>query len=100
MAVANSGGRPPHVKLGLSPRQQRQQQQDIWEGEEAGYGAESLWGLHWWRRPEGLLVLWVLTALLVALLAIGAAGGKCACGAWNPEVHRQAALSCLPMLAS
>jgi hypothetical protein len=81
--VAN-GGDPsssslPHIKLGLSPRQlhQKQQQQhqyDDWE--EAEYGAESLWGLHWWRRPEGLLVLWVLSAMLVALLAIGAAGGE------------------------
>lgn len=78
-AVANGGGpssgRPPHIKLGLSPRQQRQQQQQYDDWEEAEYGAESLWGLHWWRRPEGLLVLWLLTAMLVALLAMGAAGG-------------------------
>lgn len=32
-----------------------------------------------WRRPEGLMILWLLTALLVGIIAGAATGGTVAC---------------------
>lgn len=32
-----------------------------------------------WRRPEGLMILWLLTALLVGIIAGATTGGRAAC---------------------
>lgn len=58
--------RPMSGRSGGSPRGGRG------GGEEAGDSPVRLW-----RRPEGLLVGWVLATVLTALIAVGASAGVC-----------------------
>lgn len=69
---------PQHLGVGVADyRPDNDSANEEWDGSDGDgyYGADQAARL--WQRPEGMLIGWVLTVTLAALVATGAAGGAC-----------------------